>query len=125
MKPISLEVVFKFLTTYGHCVRCEPIFNEAGLSKKSRENDIDEYPAELKEESENLSKLICELHQLYMHRIHIQLIDAQSPLGIYKAIVHRFRKYPTFVVEKKDSYSGWDRRKIEALIDKYIKADKP
>jgi len=125
MKPVSIEVVSKVLTTYGHCIRCEPIFLESGVGKKSKVEDIDEYPSDLKEDSLKLSELICELYQLYKHRIRIRLIDAQSPLGIYKSLVHHFRIYPTFIVEKKDVCKGWNRKKLEELIDKHIKESTP
>jgi len=46
----------------------------------------------------------------------------QSPLGIYKSLVHRFREYPAFIVEKEDVYKGWDKDKLEEIIDKHIKA---
>lgn len=121
VKPISVEVISKVLTTHGHCIRCEPIFLESGVGRKSKVGDIDEYPPDLKEESWKLSELICELYQLYKHRIHIRLIDAQSFLGIYKSLVHRFRTYPTFIVEGKDVCKGWDRQKLEELIDRHIK----
>ena len=125
MKQISIEVVSRVLTTYGHCIRCEPIFLESGVGKKLKLEDMDDYPEEFKEDSLRLSELICELYRIYRHRIRIRLIDAQSPVGIYKSLVHRFREYPTFVIEKKDVCSGMDSKKIEELIDKYIKASHP
>lgn len=125
MKPVSIEVVSRVLTTYGHCIRCEPIFLESGVGKKSKVADIDEYPPDLREDSLKLSELICELYHLYKHRISIRLIDAQSPLGIYKSLVHRFRIYPTFIVEKKDVCKGWNREKLEELIDKHMKGIAP
>jgi len=125
LKTISIEVVSKVLTTYGHCIRCESLFFESGVGKKSKVEDIDEYPPDLKEESLKLSEFICELFQLYKHRIHIRLIDAQSPLGIYKSLVHHFRIYPTFIVEKKDVCRGWNKKKLEELIDMHIKESTP
>ncbi len=122
MKAVTVEVVSRFLTSYGHCIRCESIFLESGVGKKSKIEDINDYPIDLKEDSLKLSELICELNKIYKHRIRIRLIDAQSPLGIYKSLVHRFRKYPTFIVEKKDVCGDWDRKKLEDLIDKHIKA---
>jgi hypothetical protein len=95
------------------------------MGKKSKVEDIDEYPPDLKEDSLKLSELICELHQHYKHRIRIRLIDAQSPLGIYKSVVHRFRIYPTFIVEKKDICKGWNKIKLEELIDKHIEESTP
>jgi hypothetical protein len=29
-----------------------------------------------------------------------------------KSIVHRIHRYPAFIIEKKDVYSGWDRTRI-------------
>jgi hypothetical protein len=121
MKAISIEVVGNLLTTYSHCSRCDVIFRESGLGKKVSRGDIDEYPADLKEEILKLSDWIGELKKLYKHRIHIRLTDAQSPRGIYKSFIHRLRKYPAFIIEKKDVYIGWDRERIEELVDKYVR----
>jgi hypothetical protein len=125
MKQISIEVVSRVLTTYGHCIRCEPIFLESGVGKKIKLEDMDDYPDELKEDSLKLSELICELYRIYRHKIRIRLIDALSPTGIYKSFVYRFREYPTFIIANKDVCRGMDRKKIEDLIDKYIKASYP
>ena len=122
MRAISIEVVSNLLTTFSHCSRCEVIFRESGLGKEANRGDIDDYPAELKEEILKLSDRLGELKQLYKHRIHIRLTDAQSPRGIYKSLVHRLRQYPAFIIEKKDVYIGWDRERIEELVDKYVRA---
>ncbi|MGD1152492.1 MAG: hypothetical protein ABR911_06415 [Syntrophales bacterium] len=121
MKAISIEVVSNLLTTYSHCTRCEVIFQESGLGKEANRGDIEDYPTELKEEIVKLSDRIGELKQLYKHRIHIRLTDAQSPRGIYKSLIHCLRQYPAFIIEKKDVYIGWDRERIEELVDKYLR----
>ena len=121
MKTISLEVVSNFLTTYSHCSRCEVVFRESGLGKEANKGDIEDYPAELKEEILELSEGLGELKQLYKHRIEIRLTDAQSPRGMYKSLRHRLRQYPAFIIEKKDVCIGWDRERIEELVDKYLK----
>lgn len=122
MRAIRLEVVTNMLTTYGQCNRCSLIFEETGLKRESDRRQLDEYPQDLKEESEKLSIWIRELKQLYKHRLVIRLIDAQSLAGVYKALRHRVRKYPTFIVDGKETLSGWDKRRLEELIDKQIKA---
>ena len=104
MKPVSVEVISNLLITYSHCSRCEVIFNESGLGKEAKKEDIEDYPHELKDELLKLSNLIGELRSLYKHRIRISMIDAQSPIGIFKSLKYRFRKYPTFIIEKKDKY---------------------
>jgi len=122
MRPILLEIVTKVITTYDHCRHCQVFFDEAGLGKKFHQKETDEYPSDLKEDYMKLSDWIRELTRLYKHRLLIKLIDVQSLLGIYKSLRYRIRKYPTFIVEGKETYTGWDKTQLEGLLDNYIKA---
>ena len=121
MRPILLEIVSQVLTTFDHCRQCEILFDQAGLTQRSHQNEMNDYPFDLKEEVVRLSDWIRELRRLYKHRLLIKLIDIQSPLGIYKALRHRIRTYPTFIIEGKETYAGWDKNRLEDLLDKYIK----
>ncbi len=121
MKPIRLEIVAKMLTFFGQCRRCEIVLDQVDLGKKSHQKQVEEYPPDLKEEDTKLREWIRELTRLYKHRLLIRLIDVQSPLGIYKSLRHRIRTYPTFIVEGKETYAGWERDRLESLLDKYIK----
>ncbi len=125
MKPISLEIVTKMMTFFNHCRHCEVIFDQAGIDQKFRQKEMEEYPSDLKEEYLKLSDWIQELTRLYKHRLLIRLIDVQSPLGIYKSLRHWIRTYPTFIVEGKETYTGWDKSQLESLLDKYIKNSLP
>lgn len=120
MKPVDVEVITKVLTTYDHCYRCELVFNQVGINRKFHQRDVNEYPEETKDEFLHLSDWIRELAKLYRHRILIKVIDAQSPMGIYKSLRHKVWKYPTFVVEGKDKYVGWDTERLESLIDQHL-----
>ena len=125
MKPIRLEIVTNVLTFFGQCRRCEILFDQVELGKKSRQKEMEEYPSDLKEEYAKLSEWTRELTRLYKHRLLIRLIDVQSPLGIYKSLRHRIRTYPTFIVEGKEIYAGWDKDRLESLLDRYIKSALP
>lgn len=120
MKPIMLEIVTRVLTTYDHCRHCEVFFDQAGLDEKFHQKEVNEYPSDLKEENVKLSEWIKELTRLYKHRLLIRLIDVQSLPGMYKSLRHRVRKYPTFIIEGKEVYTGWDKNQLEDLLDKYI-----
>ncbi len=122
MKPLTVEVVSNLITVFGGCPRCELVFKEAGVNTGTRHEDMADYPAEMREELAKLSDWLSELSYLYRHRIRILLIDAKSPLGLYKSLLHRIRRYPTFIIEKKEVYCGWDRSRIEALLDARMKA---
>ena len=102
MKPLTVEVVSNLITAFGGCSRCELVLNEAGVNARARYQDMADYPAELQEELAKLGDWLSELCRLYRHRISIRLIDAKSPFGIYKSLLHRIRRYPTFIIEKKD-----------------------
>jgi hypothetical protein len=122
MKPVLIEIVTRVLTHFDHCAHCEVLFGQAGLDKKFHQREMEEYPPDLKEEHLRLSNWIRELTHLYKHRVVIKLIDVQSLMGIYKSFRHRIRTYPTFIVEGKETCAGWDKNRLESLLDKYIKA---
>jgi len=123
MKPLTVEVVSNLITGFGGCSRCELVLNEAGVNTRAAScQDMADYPAELKEELARLGDWLSELCQLYRHRISIRLIDAKSPFGLYKSLLHRIRHYPTFIIEKKTVYSGWDKKRIEEMLDTHIQA---
>jgi len=125
MRPILLEIVSKVLTTFVHCRHCEILFDQAGLDQKFHQREMNEYPSDWKEEVLKLSDWIRELRRLYKHRLFIKLIDIHSPMGIYKSLRHRIRTYPTFIIEGKETYAGWDKKHLEDLLDKYIQASFP
>jgi hypothetical protein len=120
MKPILLEIVTQVLTSYDHCHRCDVIFDQAGLDKKFHQKDVNDFPPDLREDCIKLSEWMKELAHLYKHRLLMKLIDVQSFLGMYKSLRHGIRRYPTFIIEGKDVYTGWDKSQLEGLLDKYI-----
>jgi len=108
------------LTTYGHCRHCTVLFDESGLQKEFDKKALDDYPQDLREEVDRLSDWIRELSGLYKHRIVMRVIDAHSPVGMAKCLRHWIRKYPTFIIDGKKAWVGWDKDKLESLIDKHI-----
>jgi len=120
MRPILLEIVADMMTTIGHCRHCEIFFDEAGLNKRIYEKESDQYPPDFIQTLERLFNWTQELKRLYKHRLFIRLIDAKSFVGFYKSLRYRIRKYPTFIIEGKETYSGWDKDQLEGLLDKHI-----
>jgi hypothetical protein len=119
MKSIQLEIVTHVITYFDHCPHCEILFDEAGLDNKFHQSEMDEYPPDLKEEYLKLSEWIRELTRIYNPYLSIKLIDAQAILGIYKSLRYWIRKYPTFIVEGQETYTGWDKRQLENLLAKF------
>lgn len=121
MKSILVEVVTRVLTTFQNCASCGPVFKETGVEDAVNREALSEYPQDLQDEFLRLSDIIRELRRLYIHRIRIELVNAQSPLGIYKTLRHRIRQYPAFIIENKDVFIGWDLKKLSDIVDMYIK----
>ncbi len=124
MKPIRIEVVTHVLTVLSHAHTSRVFLNEAGVEEALNRQDFDEYPREFKEEFLKLSDWMAELGRLYRHRIRVNIIDAKSITGIWKSLRHRFRKYPAFIVDRKDVVSGWDRQRLSDVLDAHIQAFK-
>ena len=58
------------------------------------DREIEEYPEDLKEQVVRLSDWIRELIQLYPNQIQVKVIDALSPLGLYKKLRYRIKEFP-------------------------------
>ena len=123
MNPILLEVVAPMLSTVEiSCRGCGSIMGYVGLRDKYRNACTNEYPDDWKQAVDYVSKWINEISSLYQHRIRIRVIDAQSPLGLWKQIRYRLFRFPAFIVDRKRTYIGWDYGELEALIDERIHA---
>lgn len=121
MKPVQLEIVVPMLTSAGfNCRKCTLLFDHVGLNDKYQQLCSDEYPAEWKIDLERITDWAKRASDLYKHRLHIRIVDAQSPLGMWKRIRHGFLKTPAFIVERKQAHIGWDFDRLELIIDKVI-----
>ncbi len=122
MNPVLLEVVFPVPALYGLCPSCEFFADEADLRAPKNNQDLNEYPEELKQDYLQLSDWIRELGEKYGHRLLIKVIDAQSLQGLYKSVRFAVRKYPAFIIDKKKKYSGGNKEELEALISQFLPA---
>lgn len=124
MDPVLLEVIAPMISgTEMSCRGCGLILETTGVRAKYRNACAKEYPEDWKMASDTLSELVQSISKLYRHRIRIRLIDAQSPVGLWKQIRHRVFRFPAFVVDQKQTYVGWDSRELESLIDARIRGE--
>jgi len=94
-----------------------------GLKKKKDDRDLNDYPEDLKKEYLFLSNWIRELVQKYRDQILIKMIDVQSLQGVYKSLRYGVREYPTFIVNKKEKYTGKDKAWLDALLQEYLRSN--
>jgi hypothetical protein len=120
-KPLRVEVVSKMLGVQTEeCKNCRLVFEEVGLKSKFQNQEINQYPHDIKEEVLRLSDWIRDLVQRYPHNVQFKIIDAMTPLGFYKMLRHRIRKFPGFIIGKQKIYSGWNTEALEAIIDQHL-----
>jgi hypothetical protein len=121
IKPLRVEVVSKMLGVQTEeCKNCRLVFEEVGLKSKFHNQEINQYPDDIKEEVLRLSDWIRDLVQRYPNNVQFKIIDAMTPLGFYKMLRHRIRKFPSFIINAQQTYSGWDTKVLEPLINQHL-----
>jgi hypothetical protein len=70
--------------------------------------EINQYPEDVKAEFLRLSEWIRAARKLHGARVLIRLVDPQSVGGMWKALRHRIRRYPTFFVDGTERIVGWE-----------------
>ncbi|UCG08679.1 MAG: hypothetical protein JSV83_08525 [Desulfobacterales bacterium] len=96
------------------------VSDQFGLQKKRDEADLNEYPADVKEEHLFLTSWLCELAQEYKDKIRIEIINASSLRGVFKSIRHWTQTYPTFIVNKKEKYCGSDKSRLALILQGHL-----
>jgi hypothetical protein len=124
MSNISIQVIAHVLTDYYHCLHCEQIFSHAGIGQLVHQEELDQYPEFVKQESARLADWVFDLVHRYGTRIKIRVVDPQSVEGFFKALRYGVRKYPTFIVDGSDKYTGWDQAALDAILEARLAADR-
>jgi hypothetical protein len=91
-----------------------------GLKDKRDNQDLNEYPEDLKEDYLFLSGWIRELSQSYREKILIRITDAQSLQGVFKSIRYRAFRYPAFIINGRKKYTGKDKARLQSLLQEEL-----
>jgi hypothetical protein len=91
-----------------------------GLKKERDDEDLNEYPQDMKEEHFFLFDWINELAGKYEEKIFIEHIDVRTLRGFYKSIRYWTQTYPTFIVNKKEKYSGRDKSQLDLILQGHL-----
>ena len=90
--------------------------DQFGLKQKRDEGDLNQYPEDVKENHLLLTRWLCELAQTYKDKIRIEIVNASSFRGVFKSIRHWTQTYPTFIVNKKEKYTGSDKSQLDLIL---------
>jgi len=112
MKTIKIDVIAPILESYGLCVTCQALIQQAGLDR-----EMEDYPPEWKEDFRRLVEWVLELNRLYGDRLHIRLVDPRSLPGFFKCLRYRVTRYPSFIIEGRRYYVGWNKEALKETIE--------
>jgi len=116
LQPIHLEVLAHVPTDFFHCSHCERFFDTAGIGASLHQEMQDAYPPQVLEEAERLATWLQDLSEQYGKQLHIRVVDPQSMEGFFKSLRYWIRRYPTFVINRRTKYTGWEPAALERLL---------
>jgi hypothetical protein len=114
--PILIEVLAHIPTDFFHCYHCEQIFGAVELGAAVRRETRTTYPPEMLKDAERLATWLADLSARYGERLHVRIIDPQSMEGFLKSLRYWVRRYPTFIINRRTKYTGWESAALERLL---------
>lgn len=118
MPPAQVDVIAPVPEGWGLCQACELMMARADLNQAPPMRGLDDLPPDWQADFERLSALLFDLADRYGDRILIRVYDPRSLQGMAKAVRHRVRRYPTFLVQGRTKITGWDEAALgRALAD--------
>jgi len=125
LQPVLLEVLAYVPTDFFHCLHCERLFDVAGIGAPIHREIQTSYPPEMLEGAERLATWLQDLSARYRGRLHIRVVDPQSLEGFLKSLRYWVRCYPTFVINHRTKYTGWEPDALARLLAQQMAQDAP
>lgn len=113
----QVEILAYAPTEFYHCQHCEIVWGHLGLGQRlhaeERKNAL---PADLQAEYAAISDWALRAFDRYGNRLTVKVIDAASIEGLYKAVRHRARRFPSFIIDGHDRIVGFDRERLDTML---------
>ncbi len=116
----TLDIVAPTLTYFYHCAHCETALSAVGVGQLVHDQEINEYPEDLKEQYLQLCDWVRALAARHAGRLRVRIVDAQSPLGLWMALRHGARTFPLFVLDGRRIAAGGDLAGVTALLQERL-----
>ena len=118
--PALLEVLAHVPTDFFHCLHCEQLFDAVGIGGAVRRETRGAYPPDVLEEADRLAAWLRSLSARYGEQLHIRVVDPQSAEGFFKSLRYWVRRYPAFIVNRREKQIGWKLTAVEQLLEESI-----
>jgi hypothetical protein len=113
----QVEILAYAPTEFYHCQHCEIVWGHLGLGQRlhaeERKNAL---PADLQAEYAAISDWALQAFDRYGDRLTVKVVDAASIEGLYKAVRHRARRFPSFIIDGRERIVGFDRERLDNML---------
>ena len=116
---MQVEILTYTPTEFYHCQHCEVVWDQVGLGPRIRaEQRGSGLPPDLQAEYEAISEWVGDAARRYGERLQVSVVDVASVEGVFKALKHRARRFPAFIVDGKERVVGFDRDKLDSALSR-------
>lgn len=113
----QVEILAYAPTEFYHCQHCEIVWGHLGLGDRLHaEERKSALPADLQAEYAAISDWAVQAFDRYGTRLTVKVIDAASIEGLYKAVRHRARRFPSFIIDGRERIVGFDRERLDGML---------
>jgi hypothetical protein len=112
-----VEIVAYAPTEFFHCRHCEDVWTHVGLGEPVHaEQRASLLPPDLEEEYQRITDWVAAAQDRYGARLDVRVIDAASVEGVAKALRHRLRTLPAFVINGREKVVGFDSGALDGAL---------
>jgi hypothetical protein len=114
---VQVEILTYAPTEFYHCQHCEVVWHSIGFGQRIRaEQRSAGLPDDLQAEYSAIADWVAAAHARYGDQLRVKVVDVASVEGVFKAIRHRARRFPAFVVDGSERIIGFDRQRLDAAL---------
>ena len=121
MRPVTVEILAYTPTEFFHCMHCEVVWREGGIGQKihaeQREASL---PPALAAQYNEIGAWATDLADRYGDRVRLQIIDAVSLEGAFKALRYRVGRLPAIVVDGRERCDASDLDRASELVARHL-----
>jgi hypothetical protein len=121
---VQVEILTYAPTEFYHCQHCEFVWDSVGFGKHIRADQRREaLPPDLAAELTAITDWVASAHDRYGEQLQVSLVDVASIEGVIKAIRHRARRFPAFIVDGRETIIGFDAKRLSAAVEHHINGE--
>jgi hypothetical protein len=113
---VQVEILTYAPTEFYHCQHCEVVWDSVGFGQRVRaEQRSAGLPAELQAEFTAIADWVASAHERYGNRLQVKVVE-----GVIKAVRHRARSFPAFIIDGHERIVGFDPERLNAVLERRL-----